>query len=196
MKPDIFMSAGRHDPLAGVAIILLILSLAVLTFSLLTSTLPPAYAHFFGGRTLDFDRGYQVTFVPAPSVPVGGNNSTVMLNFSVLQDNSNINNVYSALVITDKKTGMPVKQFPYKLYVFSDISIPFVFEKEGEYVVTLQTSITGDAKYQASPLAASFDLSVANPYQAAFSDRNTIVILLVAVIIGCAAVAIYGWRRM
>jgi hypothetical protein len=51
---------------------------------------------------------------------------------------------------------------PYKLYEFSDISIPYRFNETGDYVVTLQTRITGDEKYQASPLVASFDIPVSN----------------------------------
>jgi hypothetical protein len=38
---------------------------------------------------------YQVTFVPYPSNPVAGSNSTT-LNFSVLENSTNISNVYSA----------------------------------------------------------------------------------------------------
>jgi len=55
-----------------------------------------------------------------------------------------------------------VDQIPYRLYEFSDITIPYTFNYTGNYVVTLETRIVGDEKYQASPLVASFDISVGN----------------------------------
>ena len=58
------------------------------------------YAHFFGA-TKNVDT-YQVIFAPSPSTPVVGDNST-SLNFSVLENNTNIYNVYVALVVTEKQ---------------------------------------------------------------------------------------------
>jgi hypothetical protein len=87
-----------------------------------------AYAHFFGGTTLDVDK-YQVTFVPYPETPVAGNNSTTQLNFSVLQNNTNIYNIYSALTIAKKGSGEVIVQYPYRLYEFSDITIPITSMK-------------------------------------------------------------------
>lgn len=120
-----------------------------------------AYGHFFGA-TQNIDK-YQVVFVPYPSAPIAGSNST-LLNFSVLENNSNIYNIQSAVVIKDKESGSIVDQIPYRLYEFSDITIPYTFYSTGRYVVTLQTKITGDEKYQASPLVASFDISVGNQF--------------------------------
>src|SRR3712207_7823618 len=37
-----------------------------------------------------------------------------------------------------------------------------MFNETGTYVVTLQTRIAGDEKYQNTPLVASFDISVGN----------------------------------
>jgi hypothetical protein len=118
-----------------------------------------AYAHFFGA-TKNIDN-YQVIFSPSPSTPIAGDNST-SLNFSVLENNTNIYNIYSALVVTDKQSGDIVGQVPYKIQEFSDITIPYNFNDTGDYVVTLQTRIAGDEKYQDSPLVASFDISVGN----------------------------------
>jgi hypothetical protein len=118
-----------------------------------------AYGHFFGA-TKDIGN-YQVIFSPSPSVPIAGDNST-SLNFSVLENNTNIYNIYSALVVTEKQSDNIVGQVPYKFQEFSDINIPYNFNPTGDYVVTLQTRITGDEKYQDSPLIASFDISVGN----------------------------------
>ena len=118
-----------------------------------------AYGHFFGA-TKNIDN-YQVIFSPSPSIPIAGDNST-SLNFSVLENNTNIYNIYSALVVTEKQSGDIVGQVPYKSQEFSDISIPYNFNNTGDYVVTLQTRIAGDEKYQDSPLIASFDISVGN----------------------------------
>ena len=120
-----------------------------------------AYGHFFGA-TQDID-GYQVVFAPSPSSPVAGNNST-LLNFSILENSDNIYNIHSAVVVTDRQSGDIVDQIPYRLYEFSDITIPYTFDDTGRYVVTLQTRITGDEKYQATPLEASFDISVGNEF--------------------------------
>jgi hypothetical protein len=118
-----------------------------------------AYAHFFGA-TKNIDN-YQVIFSPSPSIPIADNSST-SLNFSVLENNTNIYNIYSALVVTEKQSGDIIGQVPYKFQEFSDISIPYNFNNTGDYVVTLQTRIAGDEKYQDRPLVASFDISVGN----------------------------------
>lgn len=117
------------------------------------------HAHFFGA-TKNVDN-YQVIFAPSPSTLVAGDNSTV-LNFSVLENNSNIYNLYVAILVAEKESGDVIDQTPYRFQEFSDISIPYVFNETGTYEVTLQTRITGDDKYQNAPLVASFDISVGN----------------------------------
>lgn len=129
-----------------------------LAAGLLLLAAPTAYAHFFGA-TWDID-GFQVVFQPFPSAPVIGTNST--LNFSVLQNGTNIYNVYSAVTVTDRD-GRLVFQDPYRLYEISDITVPYRFEDAGKYVVTVQTRITGHEKYSAQPLAASFDVEASPP---------------------------------
>lgn len=134
---------------AGLLLLLLPLSAAAPT---------TAYAHFFGA-TKDVD-GFQVVFQPFPSAPVIGTNST--LNFSVLQNGTNVYNVYSAVTVADRD-GRLVFQDPYRLYEISDITVPYRFEEAGQYVVTVQTRITGHEKYAAQPLAASFDVAASPP---------------------------------
>jgi hypothetical protein len=75
----------------------------------------------------------------------------------------NIYNIYSALTITKKGSGETTEQYPYRSYEFSDITIPYTFQNATDYTITIQTRITGDEKYQASPLVASFDITVADP---------------------------------
>lgn len=118
-----------------------------------------AYGHFFGA-TKNIDN-YQIIFSPSPSTPIAGDNST-SLNFSVLENNANIYNIHAAMVVTEKQSGDIVDQIPYRFQEFSDITIPYSFNDTGTYVVTLQTRIAGDEKYQEDPLVASFDISVGN----------------------------------
>jgi hypothetical protein len=120
-----------------------------------------AYGHFFGA-TKNIDN-YQIIFAPSPSTPITGDNST-SLNFSVLENNSNIYNIYAAMVVTEKQSGDIIGQIPYRFQEFSDITIPYSFNDTGNYVVTLQTRIAGDEKYQEDPLVASFDVSVGNQF--------------------------------
>src|SRR3712207_1282680 len=115
------------------------------------------YAHFFG-TTKNVDN-YQVIFAPSPSTPVAGDNST-LLNFSVVENNANVYNLYVAMVVTDKQSGNIIGQIPYKIQEFSDITVPYMFNETDAYVVTLQTRITGDEKYQNTHLVASCDIAV------------------------------------
>jgi hypothetical protein len=117
------------------------------------------YGHFFGATKTKGN--YQVIFAPSPSTPIAGDNST-SLNFSVLENNANIYNVYVAMIVTEKQSGDIIGQIPYRFQEFSDITIPYTFNDTGTYVVTLQTRITGDEQYQNNPLVASFDISVGN----------------------------------
>jgi len=117
-----------------------------------------AYGHYFGA-TKNIDK-YQIVFAPFPQNPVPG--GTTSLNFSILNGTNNIYNIHAALVVTEKQSGEIVDQIPYRPYEFSDISIPYVFKNAGDYVVTLQTRIIGDEKYQANPLEARFDISASN----------------------------------
>jgi hypothetical protein len=144
-----------------------------------------AYGHFFGA-TKNIDN-YQVVFSPNPATPIA-NDSSTSLNFSVLENNSNIYNIYAAMVVTDKQSGAVIAQVPYKFQEFSDISIPYTFNETGNYAVTLQTRIPGEAKYQNNPLVASFDISVGNQL-IPFDELMLFYVTPTAVII--AGIAIY-----
>jgi hypothetical protein len=132
---------------------------AVYIIIIIVTQIGVAYGHYFGA-TKNVDN-YQVIFAPNPSTPIAGDNST-SLNFSILENNTNIYNIYAALQVTERSSGDTIAQVPYKLYEFSDIAIPYTFNNTGDYVVTLQTRITGDEKYQANPLVVSFDIPVGN----------------------------------
>jgi hypothetical protein len=116
-----------------------------------------AFAHFFGAtKTID---NYKIVFQPMPSILYVGDNST--LNFSILdKDNTNVYNIFSALIISDKNTGKTVAQIPYKFYEFSDITFPYRFQNKTNYIVSLQTKINGDPKYESQPIIANFDVNV------------------------------------
>ena len=141
-----------------------------------------AYGHFFGENvTRD---GYQVVFQPFPFAPMAGDNTT--LNFSILdEENLNIHNIFSALIIKDKKSNETIAQIPYKQYKYSDITIPFRFTNNSEYLVTLETRIIGDSKYQTQPLAATFDLIVGDQTAEYFK-----IIMLYFVTPVCAAIIV------
>jgi hypothetical protein len=160
----------------------------VLVLITLTSHAGWADAHFFGA-TKQVDN-YQVIFAPSPLNPVAGSNSTY-LNFSVLHNGSNIFNIHSALVIVDKDSGTPVGQMPYRLYEFSDISIPYTFSSAGDYTVTLQTRITGDEKYQTMPLEASFDMTVMSPDGQGMPVEELMLFYVTPAAIAIAGISIY-----
>jgi hypothetical protein len=152
-----------------------------------------AYGHFFGENvTRD---GYQVVFQSFPFAPMAGDNTT--LNFSILdEENLNIHNIFSALIIKDKESNETIAQIPYKQYMYSDITIPFRFTNNSEYLVTLETRIIGDSKYQTQPLAATFDLIVGDQTAEYFK-----IIMLYFVTPVCAAIIVailiyeLHWKR-
>ena len=150
-----------------------------------------AYGHFFGAiQNVD---GYQVVFAPYPDTPVAGSNST-LLNFSILENNTNIYNIHSAASIKEK-SGKIIAQVPYRLYEFSDITIPYTFNKTGDYVVTLQTRISGDEKYQTAPLEASFDISIGNQL-IPFDELMLLYITPAAVAIAGIAIYLHSKKKL
>ena len=152
----------------------------------------PADAHFFGATKIV--NGYQIVFQPAPSVPLAGDNST-LLNFSVLdKDNQNVNNIFASLIIKEKNSGNVVKVFPFKFYEFSDLTFPFSFKKIGDYVLTLQAKINGAPIYGDNPLSVDFDLSAGNPNQIIpFDELITYYVIPASIVI--LAIAIYLKRK-
>src|SRR5437588_6993471 len=121
----------------------------------------PAYGHFYGGQTDNFG-SYSVVCVPSPDPPVARDNNT-KLNFSVLNLGDNIYNIVSAVTVKDKTSGAIVFQSNFRPFEFSDISIPAVFPKPGNYIVTLVTKVVGDSKYSETPLSADFTVTAMYP---------------------------------
>jgi hypothetical protein len=152
-----------------------------------------AYAHFFGENiTRD---GYQVVFQPFPFAPMAGDNTT--LNFSILdEENLNIHNIFSALIIQDKKTSETIAQIPYRQYMYSDITFPYKFSNNSEYLITLETRIIGDSKFQTQPLTASFDLIVGDQTSEYFKMIMIYFVTPVcAAIIGAILIYELQWKR-
>jgi hypothetical protein len=152
-----------------------------------------AHAHFFGENiTRD---GYQVVFQPFPFAPMAGDNTT--LNFSILdEDNLNIHNIFSALIIQDKKTNETIAQIPYRQYIYSDITFPYIFSNNSEYLITLETRVIGDPKFQTQPLTASFDLIVGDQTSEYFKMIMIYFVTPVcAAIIGAILIYELRWKR-
>jgi hypothetical protein len=124
--------------------------------------LPLAYAHIFTDTpniiTKNIDK-YQVVFLPYPNIPLVNDNST-KLNFSLMENNTDVYNVFVSLIIKDKESGNIVEQIPYKFHEFGDITFPYTFQNTGDYIVTFHARINGDPNYKINPLIANFDISV------------------------------------
>ena len=192
---DELLRIGRR--LRSLDLIIVVLALAIFLQVgqgkvLFFSFYKPADAHFFGATKIV--NGYQIVFQPAPSVPLAGDNST-LLNFSVLdKDNQNVNNIFASLIIKEKNSGNVVKVFPFKFYEFSDLTFPFSFKKIGDYVLTLQAKINGDPIYGDNPLSVDFDLSAGNPNQIIpFDELVTYYVIPASIVI--LAIAIYLKRK-
>ncbi|HZA06737.1 MAG TPA: hypothetical protein VE619_03450, partial [Nitrososphaeraceae archaeon] len=148
-----------------------------------------AYAHFFGSTKNIGD--YQVVFQPFPFVPFAKDNSTT-LNFSVLdKNNSNINNIYAALIVKEKNTGKMVGEVPFKFYEFSDITFRHPFQNVGNYVLTFEARINGDPKYQFDPLVANFDISVSNLHQVILPFSQLMLYYVIPSTATTAALVVY-----
>lgn len=140
----------------------------VLLFALSVLSLPIVslshYAHAHstvdsGAIVKTIDNKYQIAFQLYPKFVSAGQNAT--LHFSILDENrSNLVGVYAALVMKEKEHSTIVEQMPYRFYESSDISIPYEFHDNSNYVVTLLTRIMDDSKYLATPLQADFDIPV------------------------------------
>ena len=124
-----------------------------------------AYAHIFSDTensvTKNVDGKYQVAFLPYPSTPVVNDTST-KLSFSIMENNTDVPNLFTSLIILDKNTKSIVEQTPYKFHEFGDITYPYTFRNDGEHTAVVQAKINGNPKYESSPLKASFDISVQN----------------------------------
>jgi len=145
--------------------------------------------------SLDLQIGdYQIVFQPLPFVPFANEDST--LNFSILdKNNANANKVYAALTIQDKATGKLVEQTPFRFYEFSDISFPYKFRSNSNFVVTFDATINGDPIYQGNPMVASFDLFVGTPILGIHFDKAVLLYGVPTVIIVPIGIAIYHRYR-
>jgi hypothetical protein len=149
------------------------------------------YAHIFTDTqstavTKNIDN-YQVDFLPVPNILSVNDNST-KLNFSLLENNTDVYNVFVSLIIKNRNSGNVVEQIPYKFYEFGDVSLPYTFQNVGDYTITFHAKINGDPKYEATPLMASFDISVVNPSQIPFIAW---IISLTPIIAAIAGIVIY-----
>jgi hypothetical protein len=124
--------------------------------------LPLAYAHIFTDTpntiTKNIDK-YEVVFLPYPNIPLVNDNST-KLNFSLMENKTDVYNVFVSLIIKDKESGNIVEQIPYKFHEFGDITFPYTFQNTGDYIVTFHARINGDPNYKINPLIANFDILV------------------------------------
>src|ERR687890_2233365 len=149
-----------------------------------------AYAHILidtpNTITKNIDK-YQIVFLSYPNIPLANDNST-RLNFSLTENKTDVYNVFVSLIIKEKNSGNVIEQIPYKFYEFGDITFPYTFKKVGDYIVTLQTRITGDPKYEINPLIANFDISVVKHGEISF---NVWIISLTPIIAAIAGIVIY-----
>jgi hypothetical protein len=155
-----------------------------------------AYAHFVGGETKTID-DYKILFLLSPSKPIVGDNTT-KLNFSILDKDQNrdIKSIFAALTIKEKNSGEIVHQVPFKLYQYSDITFPYTFQNNTDYQLVLQTKISGDPKYENSPLMVGFDISAVNPiYPAGFDQLIIYYVIPSVILVGIILVVIIVARR-
>jgi hypothetical protein len=149
-----------------------------------------AYAHIFSDTpntiTKNIDN-YLIVFLSYPNIPLVNDNST-RLNFSLTENKTDVYNIFVSLIIKERSSGNVVEQIPYKFYEFGDITFPYTFQKVGDYVVTVQTRINGDPKYEVNPLIANFDISVVKPSEIPF---NVWVISLTPIVAAIAGIVIY-----
>ena len=72
-----------------------------------------AYAHIFTNTpntiTKNIDN-YQVVFLPFPNIPIANDNST-KLNFSLMENKTDVYNVFVSLIIKDRSSGNVLNKF-------------------------------------------------------------------------------------
>ena len=102
---------------------------------------------------------YKVLFLPYPKEPIKGDNTT-LLNLNIVDEDGDLKNIYSSVIISNKKNSSIVFQTPFKFYTIGDISLPFSFPDNGDYIVSLLTKVNGDRNYERVPIIANFDLKV------------------------------------
>ena len=99
------------------------------------------------------------------------------------------------MTIKDKATGKLVEQTPSRFYEFSDISFPYKFRSNSNYVVIFDATINGDPIYQRYLLSASFDLFVGNPPLGIHFDKAVLLYGVATAIIVPIGLAIFHRYR-
>jgi hypothetical protein len=161
--------------------------IALSVFSVLIVNLSHyAYAHTTvdsGTISKTIDNKYKIAFQLYPKFASAGQDTT--LHFSIVDGKgSNLVGVYAALVMKEKERGTIVEQMPYRFYESSDISIPYKFHDNSNYVATLFTRISGDSKYLATPLQADFDVPVGQATTISPNELLTMVIPFTSALVG------------
>jgi hypothetical protein len=91
----------------------------------------------------------------------------------------------------EKEDGAIVHQMPYRLYESSgDISIPYKFDDNSDYVATLLTRINDDPKYLATPLQADFDIPIEQTIIMSPNELLPQLVLVASAIIGGIVLAL------
>jgi len=135
-----------------------------------------------GATVKNVDR-YQIAFQLYPKYASAGQGAT--LHFSVLDKNSSsVNSVYAAMVMKEKGSGEIVEQVPYRFYEAGDISIPYRFHDNEDYVATLLTRVDGDPKHEAAPLQVDFDVPVGQATVMSPTDLALMVVPFAAALAG------------
>ena len=147
------------------------------------------YAHIFTDKqdaavTKNIGK-YQIIFLPFPNNILVNDNST-KLNFSLMENKTDVYNVFVSLIIKDRDSGNIVDQIPYKFYEFGDITFPYTFQNIGDYIVTFQAKINGDPNYKVNPLISNYDISVMSseiPFIAWITYLTPILAAIVGIVI-------------
>jgi hypothetical protein len=157
-----------------------------------------AYAHIFtdteNAVTKNIDGRYQVSFLPYPAGLLVNDTST-KLNFSIMENNTDVPFLFTSLVITDKNTGRIVEQTPYKFHEFGDVTYPYTFRKDGGYSVAIQAKINGDPKYKSQPLIAGFDVKVQDMQKMTNSFQQLMLFYITPALAGIVGIIIYAENR-
>ena len=104
--------------------------------------------------------------------------------------------IFAALTIKEKNSGKIVHQVPYKLYEFGDIRFPYSFQNNTDYQLLLQIRISGDSKYENSPLIVGFDITAVNPiYPAGFDQLIIYFVIPPVILVGIILFVIIVARR-
>jgi hypothetical protein len=152
-----------------------------------------AYAHIFtdteNAVTKNVDGKYQVAFLPYPA-GLSVNDTSSKLNFSVMENNTDVPLLFTSLVITDKNTGRIVEQTPYKFHEFGDVTYPYIFRDDDEYKVAIHAKINGDPKYKSQPLIASFDVKVQDMQKMTNSFQQLMLFYVTPILAGVVGVII------